>query len=364
MKIVSVALAATYSSVLSLQGLDTNGPIGFGVSVAETSSDGFILYGTVDAAAVDNTNAWNLGAFAGGLGNLPKGVAEQAATWPFLFVLRTSGSTAGSFFAAGNPAASPAAASVAAPIGTGYSALINLTAFGAKNVRIGGSAAMTTSDVFDVFVSNDATLASSTGAKRVARICGGGGNGSLANSALFSGYAYAIVQRVSGSTPGTIIATGVSPTSSSTVDASAVMYTANAQTIVDNAVPATVTTWTSIYNPGGAIVPASGVYTVPASVAPSTMFTISAEIQFAATAANLGAAFSLFVYVNGSGFAGYTFINPVAALAQTRCCPVAAMIPLNPGDTVDVRAQLTNAGGNIALTSAASMNRLSISPLA
>lgn len=210
MKVVSVALAASYSSVLSLQGLDTNGPIGLGLSVAETTTDTFVLYGTLDAAAVDNTNAQALGQFGGGSSNLPKGIADQAKTWPFLLVQRTGGATAGSFFAAGNPAASPSVVTTAAPVVAGnYSALMTLTTLGAQWIRIGGARAMTASDVFDLFLSNDATLASSTGAYYAGRFTGGGGTALI--SVLESGFNYAIIQRVSGSTAGNIIAAGVAP---------------------------------------------------------------------------------------------------------------------------------------------------------
>lgn len=213
MNVVSVALTSNYSSVLSLQGLDTNGPIAFSLSVGETASDAFVLWGTVDAAAVDNTNAYNLGAFTGGALNLPKGIASQAKTWPFVLVQRTSGSTAGSLFVAGNPAASPAVVSTAAPVVTaGYSAVLTLTTLNAETIRIGGSRQMVVGDVFDVFLSDDVALASSTGAFYAGRITGGGGT--YQNSVLVSGYNYAIIQRVSGSTAGTMIAAGVSPSTS------------------------------------------------------------------------------------------------------------------------------------------------------
>lgn len=212
MKVVSVALAATYSAVLSLQGLDTNGPIGFSLSVGQTVADVFELYGTLDAAAIDNTNAQILGQFSGGSSALPKGIADQARTWPFVLIRRIGGATAGTFAVAGNPAASPAVVTVAAPVVVGaYSALITMTTIGAENIRIGGARQQTAADVFDVWVSDDPALASSTGAKLAARITGGGGT--LLISAMVSGFNYAIVQRVSGTTAGNIIAAGVSPSS-------------------------------------------------------------------------------------------------------------------------------------------------------
>lgn len=213
MQVLSVALAASYSSVLSLQSLDTNGPIGFSLSVGQTTSDTFQLYGTLDSAAVDNTNAYNLGAFSGGAGNLPAGIAEQAAAWPFVLVRRTGGSTAGSLFVAGNPASSPAVVSTAAPVVIGnYSAVLDLTSLGAKSVRIGGSRQMLVTDVFDVYLSDDSALASLTGAYYAGRITGGGGTNK--NTVLVSGFNYAIIRRADTSTTltaGTIIAAGVFP---------------------------------------------------------------------------------------------------------------------------------------------------------
>lgn len=213
MNIVSVALAANFSGILSLQGLNIDGPIGLGLSAGETASDTFVLYGTLDSAAVDDTNAKDLGRFNGTAAqNLPPGIVEQARMWPYLLVQRVGGSTAGTFIACGDPAANPAVVSVAAPVAaSAYSGLITLTSLGARNVRLGGSAAMTEDDTFDVYLSNDSTITSSAGCFYAGRISGGGGNGDQDNSVLFKGYRYALVQRVAGSTAGNILAAGVSP---------------------------------------------------------------------------------------------------------------------------------------------------------
>lgn len=211
MQVNSVALAAGYSALLSLVNIDTNGPIGFWLSSGQTTSDSFNLYGTLDSAAVDNTNAFLIGTFSGGATNLPAGVADEAKRWPFLLVQRTAGSTAGSFFAAGNPAANPAVVSAAAPVVVGnYSALLTLTTLNASTIRVGTSAAMTASDSFDVYVSNDSALASLTGALYAGRIYGGGG-ANVNNTVLVSGFNYAIIRRAAGSTAGNVIAAGVSP---------------------------------------------------------------------------------------------------------------------------------------------------------
>lgn len=211
MQVNSVALAAGYSAVLSLLNIDTNGPVAFSLSVGQTSSDSFNLYGTLDSAAVDNTNAFLIGTFSGGATNLPKNIADQAKRWPFLLIQRAGGSTAGSLFVAGNPAASPAVVSAAAPVVVGnYSALLTLTTLGAETVRIGTSRQMVVGDSFDVYASDDSALASLTGAFYAGRIYGGGG-ANVNNTVLVSGYNYAIIRRVTGSTAGNVIAAGVSP---------------------------------------------------------------------------------------------------------------------------------------------------------
>jgi len=211
MQVNSVALAAGYSSILSLLNIDTNGPIAFSLSVGQTSSDTFNLYGTLDSAAVDDTNAFLIGSFSGGAANLPKNIADQAKRWPYLLIQRTAGSTAGTLFVAGNPAASPAVVATAAPVVAGnYSALLTLTTLDAETVRIGTSRQMLAADSYDVYASDDPALASLTGAFYVGRIYGGGG-ANVNNTVLVSGYNYAIIRRVTGSTAGNVIAAGVSP---------------------------------------------------------------------------------------------------------------------------------------------------------
>ncbi len=214
MNIASVALAANYSTILSLLGLDTSGPIGLSLSVGQTVNDTFELYGTLDSAAADNTNAFLISAFSGGAQNLPAAIADAAKAWPYLLIRRTGGTTAGTFIVAGNPASSPVPVSVAAPVVVGaYSGLMTLSTLGALNVRFSGSTAMLAGDSFDMYCSNDATLASSTGAFYAGRIYGGGG-ANLNQNLKVSGYNYAIAKRVAGSTAGTIIAAGVSPSAS------------------------------------------------------------------------------------------------------------------------------------------------------
>lgn len=210
MLVVSVALASGFSSVLSLLTLDISKPIGLGVSSAETSTDTFTLWGTLDASATDSTNAQELGQFVGTTGEpLPKGIADKAIAWPYLIVERTGGSTAGFFYAAGDAIASPAVVSTAAPAIGAYSALMNITTLSTVGARIGSSAAMLASDVFDVFLTNDSAATTSAGCYLAGRITGGGGSRVI--SVIAAGYAYVLARRVDGYTVGTIIAAGSSP---------------------------------------------------------------------------------------------------------------------------------------------------------
>lgn len=213
MQVNSVALTAGYSSILNLQTLDTNGPIAFILSVSETTTDTFNLYGTLDAATTDNTNAYLIGVFGGGTANLPQDIAAQAKTWPFLLIQRTGGSTAGSLFVAGNPSTSPGVVAAAAPVVVGsYSTALDLSTLNAETIRIGSSRQMTSADSFEVYLSNDSALSSSTGAYYAGRIYGGGG-ANVNNTVVASGFSFAVLRRASGSTTGSVLAAGVSPTS-------------------------------------------------------------------------------------------------------------------------------------------------------
>lgn len=211
MNIVSVALPTTgFSAVLSLQTLDTNGPIGFGVGNGLTASDTFALYGTLDNLAVDASNAYDLGRFGGSNAPLPAGFAKQASTWPFLLAKRLTGSGTGSLYVGGNPLTLPSVVTTAAPTtSAAFSAVMNLTTLNASQIRIGGSREMTANDSFDLYLSNDATIATTSTLVYVGRFTGGGGTN--VTSFAVSGFAYAVVQRVAGSTAGTVIAAGIAP---------------------------------------------------------------------------------------------------------------------------------------------------------
>ena len=208
----STTLTANYTALISLLNIDTTKPITIGLSKALTAADTFNVYGTLDAAAVDNTNADQIGTISGTTpADLLKAIAAQAALWPHVFLLRTGGSRAGNFFLTGEEALAGAAtvSSTAAPAVGSFTAAINLLAYGAEGVRIGGDAAMLDGDVFDVYVAQDSTITNATGAKKLGRITGGG---SPANrtSLIAEGWPYAIITTIAReSAGGNLLAAGV-----------------------------------------------------------------------------------------------------------------------------------------------------------
>lgn len=208
---LSVPLTSSFSSILSLLGLDTSAPVGFGLNKAQSSTDTYILWGTLDAAAADASNAYEISQFSGGNGFvLPLGTALSARTWPYLLIQSLTGTGSGTFYATGNPpGVASSVVSATAPTSGAYSSVLNLTSFSAGGVRLGSSKAMTTSDIFDVYVSQDSTVTSAQGCSYIGRITGGGGTRQI--SVLVQGWPYAIFYRVSGTTVGTVLAAGVAP---------------------------------------------------------------------------------------------------------------------------------------------------------
>lgn len=204
----SVAVSVGYSSLLSLLDLDTNGPITFGLSKAATGT--FTLFGTLDSAATDATNAQSLGPFSVATVALAKGLFERAKRWPYLFVLGSTGAS-GTFYVTGDSVTAATVASTTAPASGLYSSVLDLTSYSAAGVRIGGGATMTADDAFLVYVTQDSTVTDSTGCELAGKIIGGGGTG--ATSIVVEGWPYAIVQRAGGPTTGTIKAAGALPVS-------------------------------------------------------------------------------------------------------------------------------------------------------
>lgn len=130
----------------------------------------------------------------------------------------------------------------------------------------------------------------------------------------------------------------------------------NGQTITDGAAAATVTTWTETIDTAAAFDPATGVFTAPAA----GIYLVNCGVQFAATAANLGAVFRLNVVHNAAIAVSYSVQNPVAALTQVRSLHCCAMVNMAQGDTITAAVQLSGAGGNIALTADGNFNYLNI----
>lgn len=220
----SVALPAVnaYSALVSLLGINFDKPVTFGFSSAEVAGDTFRLLGTMDPAAVDDTNAADLGTVAGLTGlPLPPAIANQLRGWTNVFVQRLTGTNAGTFYVTGEVATPATAVSTAAPAPTVFSAVLDLTGFNADPVRISGSAAMVAGDKFDVYVSQLPGAVSAAGCYYAGRISGGGNDNGKENSLLLEGWPYALVQRVDTGTvtAGTIIACGVSVATGNAPDA-------------------------------------------------------------------------------------------------------------------------------------------------
>ncbi len=219
---LSKALPTTslgFSSALSLLSLDFNEPMTYSVDEA-TGAAGTVyqVWGSVDTgAAGTDPNILNLGEFVSPAGMLlPPDFADNIAGWPCLLIeAPAAGGAAGTFYVNGTAAeATSTLASVTTPTGVLFSALIDLTAYGTTGTRLAGGKEQKSSDVFDVFVFEDPnivpTVTGSAGCFYLGRIQGGGG-GVSPMSIRTKGWPYATVQRVSGSTVGTIKAAGVIP---------------------------------------------------------------------------------------------------------------------------------------------------------
>lgn len=219
----STALPAIglYSALIPLLGVNFDKPVTVGFSAAEVAADTFRILGTLDSTATDDTNATELGTVAGLTGlNLPPDLVAKLSGWPYIFVQRLTGTNAGSLFVTGEVSSAATAVATATPAASAFSAVLDLTAFGADPVRIGGSAGMLAGDTFDVYVTQIVGATSAAGCYKAGRITGGGSDNGKVNSLLLSGWPYALVQRASTgtATAGTIIACGVSPASGNAPD--------------------------------------------------------------------------------------------------------------------------------------------------
>lgn len=502
----STALTATVTALISLLNLDTSKPITLGLSKAVTSGDTFGVYGTLDSAATTTTNATQIGTISGtSPAQVLDGIANEARNWPYVFLSRTAGTTAGTFYLTGEETTAAATVqSAAAAAVASYTTVLDFTSYGATGVRVGSSKDMTTGDVFDVYVTQDSTVTSSTGCQYLGRISGGGG--ANLTSLVCYGYPYAIVQTYARSTAGgNILAAGVlAPATGSTgwvnggnafgaagsvgttdafdmavignnvsflsytlsvpvislgiqatthglallagsggifssatgpIDfqlgagllvrvlpsgvaagqtggialfelaangtnfigwkapdalAASITYVApaaptingqslrsttagvqtwggavnvnatkgSAQAIADGSAGIPITGYTEVTDTAAAFDPAAGTFTVPAGG--TGFYDITATVQFAATAANLGALFEVAIAVNGAAVANTAYANPVAALAQVRSLTVSRAMQLTAGQVVSVRVSLTGAGGPISTTASDPNNGLSI----
>lgn len=237
--------ASGYTTALSLLSLDFNQPMTFGVDEA-TGAAGttYKIYGCVDTATTGSSpNLTFLIQFTSpNGGELPPNIGQALVGWPCLLIQApAAGGAAGTFYVTGEAAESTSTlASVTAPTGVLYSPLIDLTAFGPEGTTISGSAAMTSSDTFDVYVFQDPslvpTVTGNDGCLKAGTIAGGG-VGSPPPNVYVKSWPYACVQRTGGSTVGTIKAAGVVPNTgaSGSMIAPAIVITATATTITETA---------------------------------------------------------------------------------------------------------------------------------
>lgn len=205
--------ALGFSSALSLLSLTLEAGMNFSTTPGAAGYT-YNLYGAMDTtAAGTDPNITLLGTFVAPDGvatNLPPQMQAELRSWPVILIQAAAASPAAqSLYVSG--IAGPGTAtlgSVAAPASGLFSGLIDLSAF-SGSVRIGGSKAMTSSDQFTVYVTNDSTdpsvSLSPAGAWIVGPIVGGGSISPPASSVVIpSGWKYAFVKRTSGSTAGTI----------------------------------------------------------------------------------------------------------------------------------------------------------------
>jgi hypothetical protein len=130
----------------------------------------------------------------------------------------------------------------------------------------------------------------------------------------------------------------------------------SAQTITDDGGATPVTGWTEVTDSATAFDPSTGVFTAPIA----GFYQVAVCFQWAATAANLGAIFEVLINVNGAGVALASVVQPVAALAQVRSVSVSRGFQLAAAGTISISVRLAGAGGNIANTTNAAANGLSI----
>jgi hypothetical protein len=172
-------------------------------------NDQFAIYGSVDpASAGASVNLSLLANIAGDNGQTR--LNTELRGWPYLFVQRLSGSSPGSFIAEGDLAQNTPVAPVNAALPTaGNFVQLSFATF-ASPVRVSLDGSQTTKDVFNVYGTNDPAANSTSGAVLIGKMTGGAAGLAAASptSVLVSGYYYALVERLSGATPGNAEAWG------------------------------------------------------------------------------------------------------------------------------------------------------------
>jgi len=136
--------------------------------------------------------------------------------------------------------------------------------------------------------------------------------------------------------------------------------TTNAQSIPNNGVATTITTWTDV-TANAAWVPLTGVFTAPVA----GFFQFSVTITWAATAQALNALFVLSLSKSNAPTTpiATSWTQPVAALSQVHSQTFTVGVTLALSETVSVQAALSGGTGANLLTATANQNTLSITQL-
>ncbi len=130
------------------------------------------------------------------------------------------------------------------------------------------------------------------------------------------------------------------------------------QSIADGGGATVLTNWTSVVDTAGAFTVGTGAFVAPVT----GNYDVTAEIEFTAIAAVVGAEFTVQIYVNGTLIASGVETCQVAAANVKRQPKVSlAAIPITAGQTLNIRASQTSGSGANVLSFITSRNLLSIS---
>jgi len=230
---VSVAvptLPNAFSAQLDTGVIDPSSVVGR-LSQGLSQGDQLAIYGSLDPASTGGSrNLTYIADIRGSSGELAP--SPQIGGWRYLFLKRLPTSAAfnaGAFYASGNDAPAPATASASVVVPASGIVGLSLQPFQAP-VRLTLGENFTSADVFDVYATDDPTTTDLRGTTLIGQIRGGGsalplgsgtssvpgranqpGPGAAAPNALFIAYTRVMIQRVEGTTSGSVFAWGATP---------------------------------------------------------------------------------------------------------------------------------------------------------